>query len=82
MGKPAKKRRRRRVIVETRTVFGVLYQRELVRCGNKRCNRCRLRAVHGPYWYSYRWSKLKRRLVSKYVGKELRRTPAELLGAE
>lgn len=65
---PVKKRSR--VIVEARAVRGVLYQRELVRCGNTRCKRCGVRAVHGPYWYRYAWSTKRKRLVSKYIGKK------------
>jgi hypothetical protein len=69
LGVPSVKKRSR-VIVETRTVRGVLYQRELVRCGNKRCNRCGVRAVHGPYWYRYSWSTARKCLVSTYIGKK------------
>jgi hypothetical protein len=69
LGIPAVKKRSR-VIVETRSVGGVLYQCELVRCGNTRCKRCVSRAVHGPYWYRYSWSAKRKCLVSTYIGKK------------
>jgi len=50
---------------------GVTYQLKLIRCGNKRCNRCRRRATHGPYWYAF-WTRGSR-TSSRYVGKNLPR---------
>lgn len=54
-----------REVVEQRRIGKVTYQREKVRCGNERCKSC----PHGPYWYAYSWNG--KRVVSKYVGKEL-----------
>lgn len=56
---------------------GVTYQLERVKCGKRRCQRCKKGPAHGPYWYAYYWSKT--RTVSKYVGKQL---PADLGGVE
>lgn len=52
---------------------GVTYQLERVKCGKRRCQRCKGGPAHGPYWYAYYWSK--GRTASKYVGKKL---PADL----
>jgi hypothetical protein len=70
MDEPLHKTPAPRIVLEKKSRAGVLYQLELVKCGKKRC-RCRLRATHGPYWYAYRWNKLKSKLVSKYVGRVL-----------
>lgn len=48
---------------------GVTYELQRIRCGKKKCGRCRGGPAHGPYWYAY-W-KSKGRTRSKYVGKKL-----------
>lgn len=48
---------------------GVTYQLQRVKCGKKKCGRCRGGPAHGPYWYAY-WS-AKGRTRSKYIGKKL-----------
>lgn len=79
--KRAAKKPRRRIVVESRSIEGVNYQRELVTCGKPKCKRCRVRAAHGPYWYAYYWRPaslparrgspdVAGRLVSAYIGKE------------
>lgn len=62
-----------REVMEQRRIGKVTYQREKVRCGKERCRSC----PHGPYWYSYSWNGKK--VVSKYVGKEL--TPSVTLSS-
>jgi hypothetical protein len=49
---------------------GGSYQLELIACGKEKC-KCNRGALHGPYWYEYRWSVRSRpkRLVSRYIGK-------------
>jgi hypothetical protein len=57
-----------RIVLEKRSIAGITYQRELVRCGKPRCKRC----PHGPYWYAYFWDALAGRhgrTKSQYVGK-------------
>lgn len=54
-----------REVLERVRGVSVTYQLELVRCG-KNCKGC----PHGPYWYAYYRSG--GRVVSKYIGKELR----------
>lgn len=56
-----------RVVVEVAHRGKLTYQREMVRCGKKRCKSC----PHGPYWYSYWWSPDLRRMVTRYIGKKL-----------
>lgn len=64
-----------RQIIESRTgsdgVHAVVYQREFVRCGKKRC-KCSLPGgkPHGPYWYAY-W-KVAGGTRKKYIGKTFR----------
>lgn len=53
---------------------GVTYQLERIKCGKRKCLRCRKGPAHGPYWYAY-W-KSKGRTRSKYVGKVLPRALA------
>lgn len=42
-----------RWIVDVVHVGRTRYQREWVRCGKSRCERCKNGPSHGPYWYSY-----------------------------
>lgn len=60
-----------REVVERRQLGKLTYQLELIRCGKKNCQ-CSARSgsKHGPYWYGYRWNG--RRVVSWYIGKELK----------
>jgi hypothetical protein len=51
----------------------ITYQLERVRCGKRRCKRCKGGPAHGPYWYAYWWGK--RGTATKYIGKTL---PPEL----
>lgn len=57
-------------IVETRSSGNTTYQLELVKCGKPTCQ-CAgfFGQKHGPYWYSYQ--RKGKRLVSKYIGKNL-----------
>ena len=50
---------------------GVTYQLERIKCGKRKCSRCKGGPAHGPYWYAY-W-KAKGRTRTKYVGKVLPR---------
>lgn len=72
-----KKRGRTRVVLESRSETEGTYQRELIKCGNARCRRCKRAPVHGPYWYLYQWQPSRRvnsgRLRSIYIGRELQR---------
>lgn len=56
---------RDREIVEQRTINGVSYQLEKVKCG-KNCHGC----PHGPYWYAY--FRRGGKVVSRYIGKNLK----------
>jgi hypothetical protein len=71
------KRSKSRVVVEVRSEPEGVYQLERVKCGKVKCNRCRQRPAHGPYWYLYQWQAATRtrtaRLRSVYIGKELTR---------
>lgn len=57
-----------REVVEREFKDGISYQLEMVRCGKSSCRSC----PHGPYWYAY-WRKRHGKIVSKYIGKELKR---------
>lgn len=63
-----------RVVVEVRRAPrkfpGLIFQLEWTRCGKRGCH-CNVSEGHGPYWYSYVWSKRKLRMVSAYVGRVL-----------
>lgn len=71
----AKRKRARRIVVESQTESEGTYQRELVRCG--KCRRCKRAPAHGPYWYLYQWLPARgskpARQRSTYIGKELAR---------
>ena len=71
------KRSKSRLVVEVRSEPEGVYQLERVKCGKAKCNRCRVRPAHGPYWYLYQWQPATRtregRLRSTYIGKELAR---------
>jgi hypothetical protein len=54
----------RETVTEEPDPGGGTYRLELVRCGKPACNSC----PHGPYWYRY--YRVGRRVVSKYVGKD------------
>jgi hypothetical protein len=55
-----RERRRRRgnkYVIDSRTIAGVRWTKELVPCGNPKCRRCRERAeFHGPYWKPWRYT--------------------------
>ena len=74
-------RKRGRLVVETRTWNGRLFQRELVHCNKARCRTC----PHGPYWYSVA-KRRDGRTFSRYVGKvppwEQLQLQADMLEAE
>lgn len=76
MAAKKKRKRAKRVVVESAWAPEGLYQRELVKCGKPKCRRCKRRATHGPYWYLYRWvvpASGRGRLQSVYIGKELKK---------
>jgi hypothetical protein len=56
-------------------VHTVVYQREFVRCGKKRC-KCAVAGGrgHGPYWYAY-W-RVAGDTRKKYIGKNFRELAA------
>ncbi len=58
-----------REVVDRQYLEGVSYQLEKVKCG-KDCKGC----PHGPYWYAY-YRSPHGKVVSKYVGKELKKLP-------
>jgi hypothetical protein len=70
----AKKKKGPRVIVAVKHgkvgARSVTYERELIRCGNKRCGAC----PHGPYWYAV-WRSAQGELYAsarvrrRYIGK-------------
>lgn len=63
---PEPPRRCDREVVARKSIGHVTYQFERVRCGKARCKSC----PHGPYWYAY--FRNNGRVVSKYIGKELK----------
>jgi hypothetical protein len=60
----------RKQVVEEQTVGGETYRLEGVRCGKEKC-KCARGKLHGPYWYSY--TRVKDKVKSRYVGKQLPR---------
>ena len=44
------------------------YRLESIRCGKEKC-KCVRGKLHGPYWYSY--TRVKDKIVSRYIGKQL-----------
>lgn len=62
-------------VVEERIVQGETYRLEGVRCGKEKC-RCARGKLHGPYWYGY--TRVKDKVKSRYVGKQL---PPKVEGA-
>lgn len=58
-----------REIVSSHKTGRVTYQLEKIKCGKKGC-KCASGALHGPYWYAYRWNGKK--VVSEYIGKTLK----------
>jgi hypothetical protein len=57
-------------VVEERSVGGETYRLEGVRCGKEKC-KCARGKLHGPYWYGY--TRVKDKVKSRYVGKQLPR---------
>jgi len=55
-------------IVEEQSLGNKTYRLESVRCGKEKC-KCARGKLHGPYWYSY--TRVKDRVTSQYVGKNL-----------
>jgi hypothetical protein len=66
----AKQSPSRKQIVEEQIVESKSYRLQGVRCGKEKC-KCARGKLHGPYWYSY--SRLKDKIRSQYIGKELPR---------
>ena len=54
----------RETVAEEPDPGGGTYRLEMIRCGKPACNSC----PHGPYWYRY--YRVGRRVVSKYVGRD------------
>jgi hypothetical protein len=52
------------------------YRLERVRCGKENC-KCTRGKLHGPYWYSY--TRVKDKVTSRYVGKNLPKDVEERL---
>jgi hypothetical protein len=67
----ASRRDQQRIVVDVVQIEGKTYQRELVDCGNKRCLKCVSGPAHGPYWYAYAWSPKLKKVVSRYIGKQI-----------
>ncbi|GAQ00135.1 hypothetical protein NIES2104_67000 [Leptolyngbya sp. NIES-2104] len=63
-----------REIVSSHKTGRVTYQLEKIKCGKKGC-KCASGALHGPYWYAYRWNGKK--VVSEYIGKTLKTAKTE-----
>ncbi|MCU0552881.1 MAG: hypothetical protein MUC48_26420 [Leptolyngbya sp. Prado105] len=63
-----------REIVSSHRTGRVTYQLEKIKCGKKGC-KCASGALHGPYWYAYRWNGKK--VVSEYIGKTLKTARTE-----
>jgi hypothetical protein len=57
----------------TETDYATNYVQEYVKCGKPKCTRCTdaEQPGHGPYWYSYHYSPIRKKYIKKYVGKEL-----------
>jgi hypothetical protein len=58
----------RKQIVAEQTLENKTYRLESIRCGKEKC-KCARGKLHGPYWYSY--ARVKDRVTSQYVGKNL-----------
>ncbi len=58
-----------REVIDRRSLKGVSFQLERVKCGKKTC-KCAKGELHGPYWYAY-WRNGKR-VNSKYIGRSLK----------
>lgn len=68
---PEPVRAKGREVVEAQRIGERLYQLERVRCGKIGCKCAGVNGVlHGPYWYAY-WRN-EGKLISRYVGKQLR----------
>jgi|SRR5215213_5337740 len=60
----------RRQTVAGHSLGDKTYRQESVRCGKENC-KCARGKLHGPYWYSY--SRVKDKVTSQYIGKNLPR---------
>lgn len=64
----AEKAPSRKQTVAEQTLGNKTYRLEGVRCGKEKC-KCARGKLHGPYWYSY--TRVKDKVISKYIGKRL-----------
>lgn len=60
----------RKQTIAERILDNKTYRLEKIRCGKENC-RCNRGKLHGPYWYSY--MRVKDKVTSQYVGKNLPR---------
>jgi len=58
----------RKQTVSEQSLDNQTYRLESIRCGKEKC-KCVRGKLHGPYWYSY--TRVKDKIVSRYVGKQL-----------
>lgn len=58
----------RKQTVDERSLENKTYRLESIRCGKEKC-KCARGKLHGPYWYSY--TRVKDKVISKYIGKRL-----------
>lgn len=58
----------RKQTVSEQSLDNQTYRLESIRCGKEKC-KCVRGKLHGPYWYSY--TRLKDKIVSRYIGKQL-----------
>jgi hypothetical protein len=66
-GRVEKSSSRKQTVAE-QTLENKTYRLESIRCGKEIC-KCSQGKLHGPYWYSY--TRVKDRVISQYVGKNL-----------
>ena len=64
----AEKSSSRKRAVREQTFDGRTYRLESIRCGKEKC-KCAHGKLHGPYWYGY--SRVKDKVTSQYIGKNL-----------
>jgi hypothetical protein len=64
----AKQSSSRKQTTAEKTLDDKTYRLESIRCGKEKC-KCARGKLHGPYWYNY--TRVKDKIVSRYIGKQL-----------
>ena len=69
----------RKQTVSEQSLSDQTYRLESIRCGKEKC-KCVRGKLHGPYWYSY--TRVKDKIVSRYIGKKLPKNVERKLRAQ